>query len=65
MGFNTLINCVKSTTSIKEIHFENNKITKVSYDMIKGLNEEFKNKGVKFFANKIEGQNELDSLKFV
>ena len=65
MGFNTLINCVKSTTSIKEIHFENNKITKVSFDMIKGLNEDFKNKGVKFFASKIEGQNELDSLKFV
>ena len=65
MGFNTLINCVKSTNSIKEVHFENNKITKVSVDMIKGLNEEFKNKGVKFFANKIEGQNELDSLKFV
>ena len=65
MGFNTLINCVKSTTSIKEIHFENNKITKVSFDMIKGLNEDFKNKGVKFFASKIEGQNELYSLKFV
>ena len=65
MGFNTLINCVKSTTNIKEVHFENNKITKVSFDMIKGLNEEFKNKGVKFFANKIEGINELDSLKFV
>ena len=65
MGFNTLINCVKNTNSIKEVHFENNKITKVSVDMIKGLNEEFKNKGVKFFANKIEGQNELDSLKFV
>ena len=64
MGFNTLINCVKSTTSIKEIHFENNKITKVSADMIKGLNEEFKNKGVKFFTNKIEGFNELDCLKF-
>lgn len=65
MGFNTLINCVKSTTSIKEIHFENNKITKVSGDMIKGLNEEFKNKGVKFFTSKIEGVTELDSLKFV
>ena len=65
MGFNTLINCVKSTTSIKEIHFENNKITKVSADMIKGLNEEFKNKGVKFFTSKIEGVTELDSLKFV
>ena len=33
--------------------------------MIKGFNEDFKNKGVKFFINKFEGENDLDSLKFI
>ena len=65
MGFSTLINCVKNAKNIKEIHFEKNKITKTSVDMIKGFNEDFKNKGVKFFINKIEGENDLDSLKFI
>ena len=65
MGFSTLINCVKISGNIKEIHFEKNKITKTSVDMIKGFNEDFKNKGVKFFINKFEGENDLDSLKFI
>ena len=65
MGFSTLINCVKISGKIKEIHFEKNKITKTSVDMIKGFNEDFKNKGVKFFINKFEGENDLDSLKFI
>ena len=65
MGFSTLINCVKAVGNIKEVHFEKNKITKVSIDMIKGLNEEFKNKGVKFFVSKVEGENDIDSLKYI
>ena len=65
MGFSTLINCVKIAGNIKEIHFEKNKITKSSVDMIKGYNEDFKNKGLKFFINKIEGENDIDSLKFI
>ena len=65
MGFSTLVNCVKISGNIKEIYFEKNKITKASIDMIKGFNEDFKNKGIKFFINKIEGENDLDSLKFI
>ena len=33
--------------------------------MIKGFNEYFKNKGIKFYVDKIEGENELDSLAFI
>ena len=65
MGFATLINCVKSEGNIKEIHFERNKITKKSVEIIKAANEDFKNKGIKFFVNKFEGEKELDSLKFI
>ena len=65
MGFSTLINCVKATGNIKEIHFEKNKITKASIAMIKRFNEDFKNKGIKFYVNKMEGENELDSLVFI
>ena len=65
MGFTTLINCIKSSSSIKEIHFGKNKITKASVDIIKGLNEELKKKEVKFFVDKLEGENDIDSLKFI
>ena len=64
MGFSTLINCIKTVGNIKEIHFVKNTITKSSIDLIKGYNEDFKNKGVKFFVNKIEGENENEILKF-
>ena len=65
MGFSTLINCVKIVGNIKEIHFERNNITKVSVELIKGLNEEFKNKNIKFFVNKLDGEKDIDSLKFI
>ena len=65
MGFTTLINCIKSTGNIKQVHFEKNKISKKSVDIIKGFNEDFKNKGIKFFIDKIEGEKDIDSLQFV
>ena len=65
MGFSTLINCVKIVGNIKEIHFARNNITKVSVELIKGLNEEFKNKNIKFFVNKLDGEKDIDSLKFI
>ena len=65
MGFSTLINCVKALGNKKELHFEKNKISKSSIDLIKGFNEDFKNKGVKFFVDKIEGENDSEILKFV
>ena len=65
MGFSTLINCVKASGNVKELHFGNNKITKTSIEMIKGFNEDFKNKGIKFIVSKIEGENDTDCLKFI
>ena len=65
MGFSTLINCVKASGNVKELLFGNNKITKTSIEMIKGFNEDFKNKGIKFFVSKIEGENDTDCLKFI
>ena len=64
MGFSTLINTVKGGGNIKEIHFGKNKITKSSIDLIKGYNEDFKDK-VKFFIDKIEGESDTDILKFI
>ena len=65
MGFSTLINWVKIVGNIKEIHFERNQITKMSIDIIKGLNEEFKNNNIKFYVNKLDGEKDIDSLKFI
>ena len=65
MGFSTIVNCIKTAGNMKEIHFEKNIITKSSIDLIKGYNEDFKNKGVKFFVNKIEGEKENEILKFI
>ena len=65
MGFLTLINSVKTAGNVKEIHFENNKVTKSSIDMIKGYKDDFKNKGIKFFVSKMEGENDIECLKFI
>ena len=65
MGFSTLVNCVKFAGNIKIVHFERNKITKKSVDIIKQLNEELKNKNIKFFVDKMNGENDMDSLKFI
>ena len=63
MGFSNLLNCIKLCQSIKVIHFERNKITKNSIDIIKNTNEELKNKQIKFFLNKIEGEKNLENLE--
>ena len=65
MGFSTLVNSIKVSGNIKEIHFEKNTITKTSIDLIKGYNEDFKNKGIKFYVDKIEGENDNEILKFI
>ena len=63
MGFSNLLNCIKLCQSIKVIHFERNKITKNSIDIIKNTNEELKNKQIKFFLNKIEGEKNLENFE--
>ena len=68
MGFNNLVNSAKNCESLKVIHFEKNKITKISHDVIKNSNEELKNKKIKFFLNKIEGEKNsenLDAFEFI
>ena len=62
MGFTTLLNCVKICGNIKNVHFEKNKISKGSIDMIKILDEEFKTKGIKFFLDKIEGEKNIENF---
>ena len=63
IGFSNLLNCIKSCESIKIIHFERNKITKSSIEVIKNTNEELKNKQIKFFLNKIEGEKNMENLE--
>ena len=65
MGFKTLINCVKNSENLKTIHFEKNKINKEGIDMIKNFNEEFKNKGIKFFLDKIEGEKNIENIETI
>ena len=63
LGFSNLLNCIKSCESIKVVHFERNKLTKNSIDVIKNSNEELKNKQIKIFLNKIEGEKNLENLE--
>ena len=71
MGFITVINCLKNTETLKKIYFEKNKITKKSIDMIKKSDEEFNQKGIKFYLNKIDdNKNEkneeiINSIEYV
>ena len=65
MGFKTLINCVKNSENLKTIHFEKNKINKEGIDIIKNFNEEFKNKGIKFFLDKIEGEKNIENIETI
>ena len=71
MGFITVINCLKNTETLKKIYFEKNKITKKSIDMIKKSDEEFNQKGIKFYLNKIDDKknekNEeiINSIEYV
>ena len=63
MGFSNLINCIKVCESLKVVHFLRNKVTKTSIDIIKNSNEELKNKHIKFFLNKIEGEKNAENTE--
>ena len=63
LGFSNLLNCIKCCESIKVVHFERNKLTKNSIDVIKNSNEELKNKQIKIFLNKIEGEKNMENLE--
>ena len=57
MGFITLINSIKiiSNNNLKYINYKENNITSTSLGILKASNEIFKNKGIIFSLNKIDG----------
>ena len=66
MGFNSIFNTIRSNdkNKIKIIHFEKNQISQVTYDILKKFNQILKDKDVIFYLDKIEGQLDLDCVKF-
>ena len=66
MGFNSIVNTIhlNDNNKIKVIHFEKNIISNVSYEILKKLNEIFKAKDVVFYLDKIEGECNIDFVKF-
>ena len=67
MGFNSIVNTVhiNEKCNIKVIHYEKNKISLVSYEMLKKLNEIFKAKNITFYLDKLEGEYNIDCVKFI
>ena len=66
MGFNSIVNTIhrNDNNKIKEIHYEKNEISLATYEMLKKLNQIFKAKKVVFYLDKIEGQTNIDCVKF-
>ena len=66
MGFNSIVNTIhlNDKNSIKIIHYEKNEISLVSYEMLKKLNQILKAKEVVFYLDKIDGQYNIDCVKF-
>ena len=60
MGFITLVNSLKilPNTRLKYVNYQENNITPVSLGIIRASNEIFKNKGIVFALNKIEGETD-------
>ena len=67
MGFNSIVNTIhlNDKNSIKCVHYEKNEISLASYEMLKKLNEIFKAKEVTFYLDKIEGEFNIDCVKFI
>jgi len=66
MGFNSIVNTIhlNDKNSIKVIHYEKNEISFATYEMLKKLNQILKAKEVVFYLDKIEGQHNIDCVKF-
>ncbi len=67
MGFNSIVNTIhlNEKSSIKSVHYEKNEISLASYEMLKKLNEIFRAKEVTFYLDKIEGEYNIDCVKFI
>jgi hypothetical protein len=67
MGFNSIVNTIhlNDKNSIKCVHYDKNEISLVTFEMLKKLNEIFKAKEVTFYLDKIEGEYNIDCVKFI
>ena len=67
MGFNSIVNTIhlNNKNSIKYVHYDKNEISLVTFEMLKKLNEIFKAKEVTFYLDKIEGEYNIDCVKFI
>ena len=59
MGFITLVNSIRilPLTKLRSVNYQENNITQTSLGILKGVNLIFKNKGIVFKINKIEGES--------
>ena len=68
MGIVTLVNSLKmiNNTKLKYINYQDNNITQIALGVLKNSNEFFKNKGIIFVLNNIDGkvENNIDCIKF-
>ena len=66
MGFNSIVSTIhlNDKNKIKVIHYEKNKISLVTYEMLKKLNQILMAKDVIFYLDKIEGEYKIDCVKF-
>ena len=66
MGFNSIVNTIhlNDNNKIKIIHYEKNEISLATYEMLKKLNQILKAKEVIFYLDKIDGQFNIDCVKF-
>ena len=60
MGFITLVNSIRilPNSKLNSVNYQENNITQIALGILKGSNEIFKNKGIVFKLNKIEGETE-------
>ena len=61
MGFITLVNSIRilPNSKLKMVNYQDNNITQTSLGILRGSNEVFKNKGIVFKLNKIEGESNV------
>ena len=63
MGFITLVNRIRIllNSKLKFVNYQENNITQIALGILKGYNEIFKNKGITFKLDEIEGEAEAEA----
>jgi Ran GTPase-activating protein (RanGAP) involved in mRNA processing and transport len=66
MGFKSIVETLhlNDNNTLEQIHFQNNKISSATFEMMKKLNDIFVAKKVVFYLDKIEGGYKMDCVKF-